>query len=340
MIDLKILENGVFAYRNVVGYSMTPKPKLSNGVLTGEEAIRIYVTEKLPLSILRTNEIFPQSIEGMSTDIIAIGYPRIRPPTPLPQAVNDGRRKVVRPLVSGISVGNWAITAGTLGNPAEYTDKNIYMMSNAHVFSDDPSKEVSGEKRIIQPGKYDKGTLDNLIGEYFWHDQIYPTGGGSDCQVSKDIVWGLNKLSSYFDKKTRFKTFLAVENHQDLAAMKLREDIDYEIKTYDFDVINKYGLAGRIFAGSEQVSIVCKVKYQLGAGFKPLDVDTILDVAIGTVGRKSGRTTFDTTGTTIDEGAVVNVNYGNFTARQGDVVLTEPMCSGGDSGSDWWVELP
>ena len=95
--------------------------------------------------------------------------------------------------------------------------------------------------------------------------------------------------------------------------MKLDDGIDYELCTYDFDPVDLgLGMIGFNFAGSNAFSIVCKVKYQLDAGYRPLDVDTAIAERYETV-RKSGRTTGDTTGNIFEVNAVAQVNYGNFT---------------------------
>jgi len=337
MNAIDILANSIFNYKNVVAYSMTPKLKISNGIVTDEPAIRIYVSKKEPLAQLRDYEVLPNNIEGMSTDVYEIGELMIRPPTPLPWAVNDNRRDVVRPLVSGISIGNWAITAGTLGWFSE-KDGEIFLDSNAHVFTDDSSKEVPLEKRIIQPGKYDGGTLKKIVADYVWHDRVIPENENSGCEVSGGVVSFLNGIAKLIGAKTRFTTYVEKENYQDFAVSSMKEDILFLARTYDFDILDIYALVGKLFAGSNQCTIFCKVKYQIEAGYIPVYVETA-EVEVGDIIRKSGRTTYDTNGVVIDESAVTRVNYGNYIARITDVFLTKPMSEGGDSGSAAWTKL-
>jgi hypothetical protein len=310
---------------NAIGYSNTLQKKISNGKVTEQDSIRIYVPYKIPKNQLPDRLILPECVDGVAVDVVEIGEV---------VALNEARRDLVRPLCSGISVGNWAITAGTLGVPSE-KDGKLYIMSNAHVFTDDPSKEVSGEKRIVQPAKYDGGTLDNIVAEYVWHDRIYPNGTEpSTCIVAKGYAEIGNIISSLFNRKSKLRAYVDGYNYQDCSAAKLVDGINFDCtKTFDFD-ISKYNLIGRLFAGSNLCTIICKMKYQVNVGFKP--VVPWKDEPTGSIVRKSGRTTFDTEGEISDMSATISVNYGNFSAKIRDVIITSDMSAGGDSGSDVW----
>lgn len=330
MSKIDKLAEPFFKYKNVVGYSGKLRPR--NDLDKNNSCLRVYVTEKVPLSVLRTNEIIPSSIEDIPTDIFAIGRPTIGTPT------NIGRRDIVRPLLSGVSVGNWSITAGTLGRAVKKGSKE-YLPSNAHVFTDGSNKEVSGEDRIVQPGKYDNGTLENLIGHYVWHDRIFPISEQSDCTVPEAVVKSFNILAKLAGRRSRLSSYVSGINHQDFSVMEVLENIGYNVdRTYDFD-LEGYAFALRLFAGSNKVTIGCKERYQREAGYIPVDGFPVHEVKIGDLLRKSGRTTFDTNGKVRDDGAIVAVNYGNFMALQRDVVLLDYMSAGGDSGSDMYFSL-
>ncbi|HVU88743.1 MAG TPA: hypothetical protein VHD36_15585 [Pirellulales bacterium] len=65
-------------------------------------------------------------------------------------------RKRVRPLVPGISIGHYKITAGTLG--CFVTDRSgdtVYMLSNNHVLANENGAKTGDA--ILQPGVYDGG---------------------------------------------------------------------------------------------------------------------------------------------------------------------------------------
>ncbi|MFO1095873.1 MAG: hypothetical protein U0992_21590 [Planctomycetaceae bacterium] len=65
-------------------------------------------------------------------------------------------QKRIRPLVPGISVGHYRITAGTLGCfVKDRSDDRVYMLSNNHVLANE--NEASKGDAILQPGYLDGG---------------------------------------------------------------------------------------------------------------------------------------------------------------------------------------
>ena len=337
MIERASIPEHVLKMKNVNGHSEFLMPKITDGVIDKtEKVIRIYVTKKQPLAELHDSWILPQSLGDVPVDIVEIGevFAYV---DPVPK---DGRHEQVRPLMSGISVGHVSITAGTLGHLAKYTDGNIYATSNAHVLTPDPSLEGSrfADKRIMQPGKYDDPTIAlNGVGEYFWHERIFPVGQESKCTTANFVMNTLNSISSMFGRKSRFYTYVSGTNYHDFAAFKIKDGIGYDqTKTYDFD-LSDYTLCARLFAGNSATSILCKTKYELLAGFTP-EVPYVKAPTFMTEVRKSGRTTGDTTGKVLDPSGSITVNYGSFQALIRDVVITGDMSAGGDSGSDIWMK--
>ncbi len=329
-MKLDDLWESVRGLNRVNGYSGKLRPR--NDLDEDDCCLRIYVTEKVPLLSLRADEIVPSSIEDIPTDVVAIGKLTIGTPS------NIGRRDVVRPLVSGIGAGNWDITTGTLGRAVKKGSEE-YLPSNAHVFTDGPEKEVSDEKRTVSPGKYDGGTLENYIGDYSWHDRIFPKSATSDCPVPNAIVKTFNYLAWLSGRRSRLTSYVSGVNNQDFAVIDIAEGIEYDVdRTYDFD-LEGYAFTGRLFAGSDKVTIACKAKYQLDAGYYPVDGLPVHEARMGDTWRKSGRTTFDTKEKVRDDVARVTVNYGNFMAVQRDVVILNYMSAGGDSGSDMFFNL-
>lgn len=55
----------------------------------------------------------------------------------------------VRPLIAGVSVGNWAITAGTLGWFFRDISGREMLGSNVHVFAENVLRPSSEETRIV-----------------------------------------------------------------------------------------------------------------------------------------------------------------------------------------------
>jgi hypothetical protein len=329
---------------NVVGYSKTLKRKIVKGRETDIMAIRIYVEKKIPEATLKPAHIIPKKIEDIPTDVVEVG--KLQAPPSGQLKAKKKRRKAVdktqkfRPVILGVSIGNYAITAGT--NGMLYTDKkgDTLFGSNAHVFVDDVSKkpEEVSEKRVLQPGPYDikgqGGNVDDpdyVVAEYVWHQQIFPVGSVSGCPLASALASLYNALAKLARAKTRLKPTVETVNHIDFAVAKPL--VDYELKFPDFN-IEGYKLVGHGFAGSDQTSVVCKIKYIMEKGYTP-KTETA-EPKVGDILEKSGRTSCYTKAKVIDESAQVQVSYDTFTATFDNVILTEKLLDPGDSGSSVW----
>lgn len=327
-MNLKTLWKDVKGRRNVQGYSMKLRRRIKNRRTVDEAVFRVYVKEKLPLSALALVDMVPPEIEGIATDVVVIGEMVIPPLMVSPRAYT--RR--VRPLEAGISIGNWAITAGTLG---WYFEKDVVALgSNAHVFAENPANPSSFEKRIVQPGKYDGGILpDDKVGGYLWHQQLY--GGISDCPIAWGAAEGLNLASRLAHRRTRFKTFVEGLNKIDFAVAE--PEVDYDLKIHGIEDFS--GFVGLGFAGSDLASFFCKASNIIETGWSPIDVDTYLPT-IGEYIHKVGRTTEYTKGAVKDDCAHGVVNYGSAGYIElDDLILTDAMLEGGDSGDAAWISL-
>lgn len=307
---------------NVVGYSKKLRPRIKNGENTDELCFRVYVTTKLPLSSLKIEDVIPAKIEDIPTDIIKIGEMK---------ALSNTAR--VRPLVAGVSIGNWSITAGTLGWFFKDGRGREMIGSNAHVLAENALKLGSQETRIVQPGRYDNGTLNDIVAEYFWHK---PLGNESDCALSTNLVFSLNKISSVLGRKTRFPVPIVNETHHIDFALA-RPTVDFNLLMKDLNSFN--GFIGLGFAGSSQASFFCKAKYIESEGWTPIDKE-VATVSINDTIHKVGRTTEYTNGRVIDDSVHGRVKYSDQdTVEFDDLILTEAMLQGGDSGDSAWLHV-
>jgi hypothetical protein len=238
----------------------------------------------------------------------------------------------VRPLVAGVSIGNWAITAGTLGWFFKDGRGREMLGSNAHVFAEDPLKPSSTEKRIVQPGRYDQGNVpEDIVGTYYWHKPL----SGSECALSNAITGLLNGASALLGRKTRFELTLAEMAKIDFAVAE--PTTDYELKLYTADEFK--GFIGLGFAGSKQASFFCKAQHIRDVGWTPIS-KTIMPVTVGETIHKIGRTTEYTSGQVVDDSAYGRVNYGGLNYVEfDDVILTTAMLEGGDSGDSAWKSI-
>ena len=313
---------------NVVGYSKQLRNRIKDGKEVEEEVVRIYVSKKVDLFTLNLRDQIPKEVDGVPTDIMEIGEVRALNLHPLTYV------KRLRPLVAGISIGNWAITAGTLGWFFKDGKGREMLGSNAHVFAANPLVSSSIEKRIVQPGRYDSGGVsEDVVGEYYWHQPL----GGSSCTISNVITKFLNGCSFILRRRTRFELMQTERAKIDFAVAE--PTTNYELKLYTADACE--GFIGLGFAGSNQASFFCKAQHIRGVGWTPID-KTTEPVVIGEIIHKIGRTTEYTSGRVVDDSVYVRVNYGRSNYVEfDDVILTEAMLEGGDSGDSAWklIEL-
>lgn len=312
--------------KNVIGYSKKLRKRIKDGREVDEEVVRIYVSKKVDPSALDVKDLIPREIDGIPTDVVEIGEIKALNLHPLAHVTR------VRPLVAGVSIGNWAITAGTLGWFFKNGNGREMLGSNAHVFADDPFKISSFEKRIVQPGRYDEGKIpDDVVGRYHWHQPLE----GSGCSLSNAIADFLNGVSSLFGRKTRFELTLTEKAKIDFAVAE--PTVDYEIDLYTAEECE--GFIGLGFAGSNQASFFCKAEHIRAVGWTPIDKSIEL-VTVGETVHKIGRTTEYTSGQVIDDSTFGRVSYGGLNYVEfDDVILTTPMLEGGDSGDSAWKSI-
>lgn len=183
---------------NVIGFGSGVK--WTDGLPTGEPAMLVFVTSKAPDMALSSHDMVPRQLDdGTPTDVVAIGHVAaqqrvlnppeaelfyrlaergldVHPPEPRPpepgalEAEPHLLRRRMRPCPSGLSIGNVAITAGTLGSvvydfqPGATTDppapgigmpSRYYVLSNNHVLADSNAAPIGSA--IVQPGPFDGG---------------------------------------------------------------------------------------------------------------------------------------------------------------------------------------
>ena len=156
---VRALVSGAITGRaNVVGYSCEYHVRIRAGQeVPGSRVLRVYLSRKLPKDQLRPQDIIPATFWGCETDcvviveVVAAAYlPVLSPPS-----LWTGRHQV---LVSGISLGHGAITAGTLGCFV-VQDGHDLMLTNWHVGKGEAGKVGD---MVYQPGPYD---IQNIYGE-------------------------------------------------------------------------------------------------------------------------------------------------------------------------------
>ena len=125
--------------------------KTSGDEQTGDLAVVVSVKKKLPLAQLAESDIVPKTIGSVKTDVIETGEI---------VALQDPRQRM-RPARPGVSIGHFAITAGTLGCLVR-NNGEVLILSNNHVLANSNNAQVGDA--IWQPGRADGGTSADQIG--------------------------------------------------------------------------------------------------------------------------------------------------------------------------------
>jgi hypothetical protein len=292
-------------FPNVNGYSAELKDELKGGKRTGNMAVRVYVEKKKALSELKAEEILPDNIEDengntIAVDVIEIGHQKARSAPPF----QDPTKKF-RPLIGGISVGHYEITAGTIDYFVKDPTGTIGILSNNHVLANENNASMGDP--ILQPGAYDGGTLlnDQIAKLAYFVPIVYDGTQPSNCPNAAMISGAYNGLAKGLHRKTRLHGTVKqiAQNQVDCAWATLNDQTNY--------LPQENGL------------------------FSPIGVSEAVD---GDVVTKSGRTTGVTTGLVIDTAGTITVGYGgsNVATFIEQVIvqdMTTPFSAGGDSGS-------
>ncbi len=277
---------------NVVGVGKGYKRV--GGRCTGRPALTVLVSKKVPRGQLDFDDIVPQSIELADTDVVEVG-----------EVVALSRLEKTRPARPGSSIGHYRITAGTFG-ALVYDGKTgePLILSNNHVLANSTNgkdgRAYVGDP-ILQPGKYDNGTDNDMIGRLLRFVPIISEIGMPDCQVATAFERTLNKVIRGFRKNYRLKVYNVASRHN-LVDAAVARPLSHEMITDDIiDLGVPKGVA---------------------------------EVGVGEKVRKSGRTSGTNSGEVRVLEATIKVSMGDT----GDAVFTDQcvtthMAKPGDSGS-------
>ncbi len=312
--------------KNVRGHVKTTQKRIRGGVEVDEEVIVILVDEKVSRDTLALADMIPDEIDGIPTDVQVSGPVEAM-----------GTKDKIRPLVAGYSIGHINITAGSLGGFFERIrdGHGPVLGSNRHVFTDTMAGTPM-EKRILQPGPTDGGVVPAAA--------YYLEG--------TDLKRGLNPLNALWMILVNllFQLFLQ-EPPYDLT--------DSEPRNLDFAVTLKLPLSeirwplavegltdwddfcGVWFAGSPSRSFFCKAKYITEFGYRPISVNVKEAVAGDIVYKGDSRTTGRGQAMVLYDSVFLWVSYGpSYADRRpfDDVVMTEQLIEGGDSGMSVFLQ--
>lgn len=297
-----MLERAIQAKRRNLNYLLS-KPnvvacgvgyKETDGVITDEPAVIVSVERKIPAAQLAPQAMVPKTIEDVRTDVVEVG--RIKAWQSPPPASSNPRDRW-RPAPGGVSIGHVDITAGTLGCLV-IRGGELFILSNNHVLADVNRGRIGDP--IIQPGRYDGGTLADEIALLADFIPIRFGTEEAECPLANGVERALNWAARAVGSSHRMQSYrlTPAENRVDAAiARPLSPDL---------------------------------VERQILEIGLPQGVH---EATLGTRVQKSGRTTGHTWSTIRQIDVTVGVDYDGRTATFTDQFMAGAMSGGGDSGS-------
>ncbi|MGD1996591.1 MAG: hypothetical protein PVH62_07440 [Anaerolineae bacterium] len=177
--------------RNVVACGIGYKVR--QGVQTDELSLVVSVTHKVHSSALAPEDLIPEELDGIPTDVVETGALRAL------QGTTDRWRPVVPP---GVSVGHYRITAGTFGCLVRRGGE-VFVLSNNHVLADTNGGEVGDP--ILQPAPADGGTMEDQIATLA---DFVPLDFGTsepECPLADLLVRALNRAAILLGSSHRLR---------------------------------------------------------------------------------------------------------------------------------------
>ncbi|WP_327716380.1 S1 family peptidase [Streptomyces sp. NBC_00490] len=307
---------------NVVGFGHGVK--WIDGQPTGEAAVLVFVTQKVPESQLPERDVVPQMMDdGTPTDVIAVGHvaaqrqrttsgrsedrsapyrsdgsvaeqlaglsqPLLEELSGLGQFEPQLLKRRMRPSPSGFSVGNVRVTAGTLGSV-------VYdFLPGASVDPPGPGLGTPSKFYILSNNHVLADSNRAQLGSSILQPGAFD--GGTD---PADRIATLDRFIPI-----QFAPQIPLERHNNV--------VDCALGAVEFQDASRE----QYFSGT------------------PRAWRRKANVAVGDLVKKTGRTTNISFGRIIATDATIDVGYGTAgTARFKDQVLTTAISAGGDSGS-------
>lgn len=288
------------------------------GVVTDEICVRVMVTRKRPESYLAPSSILPRTVEArgktVRVDVEQAGpyfslavltmADEIRGSVSASSYDEDVYTGRYRPAPSGVSLGHFSVTAGTLGCVVtDDSDGLQQILSNNHVLAN--SNNASIGDAILQPGPFDGG------------------------QIPGDVIAHL-KRSVPLDFSGSFNRVDAAIATPTGPSVVVNSSIDPNVDP----VSGNHQAVGLLFAGDcSGGMLACRASSVVSELGVTLPGGTI-EPALGMVVEKVGRTTGWTVRQISDVGLWAKVGYGGGTIAQFVELFAVPsFCQGGDSGS-------
>ena len=172
-----------------IGHKYTKGERIGDAM-----CVVVGVSRKIKPKHIHTEDLVPETVDGVVTDVIQVGKIRAL-----------GRTDRVRPAMGGVSIGHPDVTAGTFGCVV-WKGATPFILSNNHVLAN--SNDAAIGDPILQPGPYDGGTMQDQIGMLRAFSKInFGEVPGTDCKITPVILAFFNIFAEAFGRKTRLAAF-------------------------------------------------------------------------------------------------------------------------------------
>jgi hypothetical protein len=180
---------------NVVGLGVGYKS--SKNRVSDELSVVVMVRHKISLLNLSPEEIIPEEVGNVRTDVVEVGEIR-------PLATRTDR---IRPAPGGVSIGHYKVTAGTLGVMVRDRKSGTRMiLSNNHVLANENEAELGDP--ILQPGAADGGTQEkDVIALLERFETIHFNEEPAACSVASAYALVGNTIARMLGSHHRVKVF-------------------------------------------------------------------------------------------------------------------------------------
>ncbi len=195
----------LFGHRNVVACGLGYKT--CDGEMTEELSLVVSVVKKFPREQLTPQDLIPQEVEGLRTDVVETG--RIRAQFP-----KDPKARY-RPAQPGVSIGHPNVTAGTFGFLVQ-REGEPFILSNNHVLANRNNAEIGDP--IYQPGPIDGGGVADQIATLA---EFKPLDFGTEpaqCTVAETTARFVNWLAKSTGSQHRMQPVQVTSGENDMDA--------------------------------------------------------------------------------------------------------------------------
>ena len=292
---MEILHSGkpqLLELENVVGVGLGYKEV--GGTNCDQMAVKVLVKRKIPSSDIPKTQIVPRTIQNVATDVIEVG-----------ELTLLNRTNKVRPASPGVSIGHPKVTAGTFG--AVVRDRKTgrpLILSNNHVLAnitDGTDGRAKVGDPILQPGRYDGGQMEDVIGHLERFVPIRRVTSRPVCPIALGVEFLGNAVLKAIQPAYEIR-FVRMNNAENLVDAAVARPVSDDA----------------VMASVLEVG----------------EVRGVREVEIGMRVKKSGRTTGITTGVVRVIKATLKVSLGDVgEAYFADQIVTTAMAEPGDSGS-------